>query len=83
MITSVSWTQKEPLIRVVTSLGCLWIASLLLLAYQAKLWIVDAIHRPVLFGGNVVVMLLLLVFFQGMALVCHKRLRNKRESARA
>jgi len=80
-IKPVSWTRKVPLLRVVAALGCLWLASLLLVAYQAKLWMVDGVHRPILIWATVIVSVLILVFFQGMALVCNRRLQIKKDSA--
>jgi sterol desaturase/sphingolipid hydroxylase (fatty acid hydroxylase superfamily) len=80
-IKPVSWNRKVPLLRVAAALGCLWLASLLLVAFQAKLWLVDGVHRPILFWATVVVSVLLLVFFQGVALVCNKRLQIRNDSA--
>ena len=80
-IKPVSWNRKVPLLRVAASLGCLWLASLLLIAFQAKLWLVDGVHRSILFWATVVVSVLLLVFFQGVALVCNKRLQVRNHSA--
>jgi hypothetical protein len=80
-IKPVSWNRKVPLLRVAAALGCLWFASLLLIVFQAKLWLVDGVHLPILFWATVVVSVLLLVFFQGVALVCNKRLQIRNDSA--
>ena len=80
-IKPVSWNRKVPLLRVAAALGCLWLASLLLIAFQAKLWLVDGVRRPILFWATVVVSVLLLVFFQGVALACNKRLQIRNDSA--
>jgi hypothetical protein len=76
MKSPLSWNRKEPLLRVVIILACLFISSLLLLAYQFKLSIVDGVPREGLFWANVLVTLALGVFFQSVAILCNVRLRK-------
>ena len=83
MKTSLSWTQKEPLVRVLVVLACLSIVSFVLVIYQFKLWIVDHVDRPVLFWANVVVTVVIGLFFQGVALACNARLRSRADTEKA
>ncbi len=74
-----SWTQKEPLLRAVIILACLWISSLLLLAYQFKLSVVDGVSLGGLFWANALVTVVMLAVFLSVALACNVRLRKQNQ----
>jgi hypothetical protein len=72
-----AWNKKERLLRIVIAMACLLISSLLLLAYQFKLSIVDGVPRGGLFLANAIITFGLLVGFQLTALACNRRLKKK------